>query len=278
VRDIEQLISGRRSIRTFSDRKLPADMGSQIEQLSSSLVEEDSSIFSIPIQLQLLSKELIKEKRLGTYGIIRNAQGFLTGLCDRGEDAVLSFGYTVEKILIHLRDQGIETCWLGGTFNRGAFAKLLRSEQQIIPAVLPLGYAAQKQAVPDRLLRRAAGSDKRLDMSEIFSFGSWGTPFLRRDDSDLFDALEAVRAAPSAGNKQPWRVLVSSGKNCLHLFLSESAGYRRAVGYPMQMLDMGIAMSHLYLFLRARGEDPLWYRDQEIETQRFRYIASLKRG
>jgi hypothetical protein len=179
----------------------------------------------------------------------------------------------MEKILLHLRGEGIETCWLGGTFNRGAFSKLLEHDEKlIIPAVLPLGYPAEKQALADKVIRTAAGSHKRLDMEEILLDG----PQLIDDRLDA--ALQALRAAPSASNKQPWRVSIEHSGKKIHLFLHESRGYnsKLGLGYPIQMLDMGIGMAHIHLMLSESHDNPLWYVDSD-HTDESGYVATLFR-
>jgi nitroreductase len=266
-----ELIQGRSSVRTFSGRPLPGDLQQTIEDIQQRCLQEDESIFSQPQKLHLLTKEQITANRLGTYGIIRNPQAYLTGVCEHERLSVLSFGYTMEKILLHLRGEGIETCWLGGTFNRGAFSKLLEHDEKlIIPAVLPLGYPAEKQALADKVIRTAAGSHKRLDMEEILLDGP------QLIDERLDAALQALRAAPSASNKQPWRVSIEHSGKKIHLFLHENRGYNSKLGYPIQMLDMGIGMAHIHLMLSESHDNPLWYVDSD-HIDESGYIATLFR-
>ena len=63
------------------------------------------------------------------------------------------------------------------------------------------------------------------------------------------EALETLRLAPSASNRQPWRALVAGEQ--VHLYLRRTPGYHRAGGMDLQRLDIGIAMAHLELALRA---------------------------
>jgi nitroreductase len=265
------LIAGRTSVRTFSERPLPRDLQQTIEGIQQSCLQEDVGSFSQPQKLHLLSKGQITANRLGSYGVIRHPQAYLTGVCENERLSVLRFGYMMEKILLHLRSMGIEACWLGGMFNRGAFTKLLRAEEKlIIPAVLPLGYPAEKQAIADRIIRTAAGSHKRLDMEMILLDAPHSV------DEHLDAALQALRLAPSASNKQPWRVNIEPNAENIHLFLNESRGYNSRLGYPVQMLDMGIGMAHIYLVLSEYDENPLWHVDPGHADEPG-YIATLIR-
>ena len=54
-----------------------------------------------------------------------------------------------------------------------------------------------------------------------------------------------VRLAPSAVNKQPWRVVISD--NAAHFYLNRSKGFGHEGKLDMQMIDMGIALCHFVL-------------------------------
>jgi hypothetical protein len=51
-----------------------------------------------------------------------------------------------------------------------------------------------------------------------------------------------VRLAPSAVNKQPWRVVLSENK--AHFYEKRSKGYVGEDGWDIQKIDMGIALCH----------------------------------
>ena len=65
--------------------------------------------------------------------------------------------------------------------------------------------------------------------------------------------LEAVRLAPSAVNKQPWRVVVCGDR--AHFYEKRSKGYVSADGWDIQKIDMGIALSHFELAAKEKGYD-----------------------
>ena len=60
-----------------------------------------------------------------------------------------------------------------------------------------------------------------------------------------------VRLAPSASNKQPWRIVKDGEK--FHFYLYHAKGFAKTVGFDMQKIDMGIAMCHFDLTLREEG-------------------------
>ena len=63
------------------------------------------------------------------------------------------------------------------------------------------------------------------------------------------EALELVRPAPSAVNKQPWRIVEQDGR--FHFYLKRSLP--AAEKGDVQKLDIGIALAHFVLALEAQG-------------------------
>ena len=92
------------------------------------------------------------------------------------------------------------------------------------------------------------GSRLRRPWKALF-FGRNGAPLEPAGTPASYgEALEMLRLAPSASNRQPWRALLSGRE--LHLFLQRTPGYGRATGVDLQRLDIGIAMAHFELALR----------------------------
>ena len=59
-----------------------------------------------------------------------------------------------------------------------------------------------------------------------------------------------VRLAPSAVNRQPWRILVD--QNCVHFYLKRTKGFNGGK-IDMQKIDMGIALCHFDLMCEELG-------------------------
>lgn len=86
-------------------------------------------------------------------------------------------------------------------------------------------------------------------------------------------ALDAVRLAPSAVNKQPWRVVISGDK--AHFYEKRSDRYTQN-GRDIQKIDMGIALCHFELAAAECGLDTVFeIKDPGIEVpDKTEYIAS----
>ena len=97
-------------------------------------------------------------------------------------------------------------------------------------------------------MRKGVRADSRMAFSELFFDGSFDRPL--SENTPYRDALEMVRWAPSAVNKQPWRAVISGRQ--AHFYERKSKGYTDATGWDLQKVDMGIALCHFSLGLEDR--------------------------
>jgi nitroreductase len=203
-----------------------------------------------------------KINALGTYGTIQGARLFIVGSIARFERDMEEFGYLFEKIILRATDLGLGTCWIGGVFNRDGFAeKAGVREDEILPAVTPLGYATEKRSVADSIVRWSAGSKNRRPWPQLFFHGDFETSLADGDSGLYLQPLEMLRLGPSASNRQPWRVVKEQGKNVFHLYLRRSKGYDKLIrAVDLQRIDMGIAMSHFELAAGELGLGGEWKR------------------
>jgi len=197
-------------------------------------------------------------KGLGTYGFIDGASAFIVGTVARGPRDCEDYGYLMERAILRATDLGLGTCWLGGTFSKSGFArKIGLGAGELMPAVAAVGYARDGSFSRDRI-RRMAGSNFRRPPQELFFDGAFGTALSPADAGAYAAALELVRWAPSASNKQPWRIVrTPSG---WHFFLARTKGYGKGTLLfallrlaDLQRVDLGIAMCHFELAVREAG-------------------------
>ena len=115
----------------------------------------------------------------------------------------------MESIVLYATSMGLGTCWIGGTFKKGQFAKAMQvQEGEILPIVLPIGYEKEKKSIIDKTMRLIAKCEKRKAWNEMFYFRDFSCPLTQHYTLNGFkDAFENVRLAPSAINKQPWRIV-----------------------------------------------------------------------
>ena len=203
---------------------------------------------------------------LGTYGFIKNPAGFIIGAVEAAEHALEDFGYMMEKAVLEATALGLGTCWLGGSFTQSSFARRIgKRADEIIPAVTAAGYPVPGVRERD-LLRRGARSDTRLPWETLFFDGSFCQPLTiprAIQAGGYAPALEMVRLAPSASNKQPWRILMDGSR--WHFYCRRTPGYGQGSWSftllrlaDLQRLDIGIAMCHFALTAQQLGLPGGW--------------------
>jgi nitroreductase len=173
---------------------------------------------------------------------------------------MLNMGFRMEQMILFATQQRLGTCWVGGMFTEeriGGFLGLDKGERVI--ALTPLGYPDTSfygRVAHDIIELGAMNFGRRKPLKQI-AFGSkWGSP-LETEDSELLEALECARLAPSWVNAQPWRFLIS-GKEIIAV--ADARGRYSSVrdGKCYYRLDVGIAMSHFFLAAREMGWSGSW--------------------
>lgn len=273
---IIDVIKSRHSIRTYSSEKLS-------EELKTKLLDYAKDIkgpFEAKVRLELVDKLKAAETqnaKIGTYGVIKGANAFIAGVVENGDKFLEMLGYCLEKLVLYGTSLGLGTCWLGGTFKKSEFGKVLNlKENEILPVVTPIGYEANKKSMVESIMRRFAGSDNRKTWNELFFNGNFEISLDEKSSGNYATAFEMVRLAPSASNKQPWRILKQD--NYCHFYMEKAKGYSNALGFNIQKIDMGIAMCHFEMALVEAGVNGHWeyeyYRQISVKDDNIEYIAS----
>lgn len=231
--DINEIIRARRSVRTFDGTGLAPQDAQAILEFS----EKIENPYDLPITWKLLDA--------GQYGlnspVIVGEKLYIAGKMRLVPHAEEAFGYSFEKVVLFAQSLGVGTTWIAGTMNRGAFEKAVNlADGEFMPCVSPLGYPAKKMSLRETMMRRGIRADARENFEKLFFDGSFDRP-LRADAAGKFaQALEAVRLAPSAVNRQPWRAVVCGEK--VHFY--EKRGKGDAGAWDVHKVDMGIALCH----------------------------------
>ncbi len=268
------VIRKRTSVRTYEQRPVEAE---KLERLRAFFTEVQNP-FGSKVRFELVESSA---QKIGTYGFIKGAKTYFAGCVKKGGLDVEGFGYAFEQVVLLATALGLGTCWLGGTFKRSTFIEQLKPQGEFLPAVSPLGYAAERKSLTEMAVAAGAGARKRRRFGELFFDGSVGKP-LMPDDGALKTCLEMVCIGPSASNKQPWRVIVGGGVCHFYAVLDKRYAGNTAYGFEMQRIDLGIAACHFELSARELGlpggfvvEDPQLISD-ELQTEGWRYGFSWR--
>jgi len=269
---VVELIKARKSSRTYKEIDIESETIQKLNDFIAK-INKESKISARFVFTRNEDAESAAAKKLGTYGVIKGANSFIVGVLDKGEKNALEFGRLFEKIILFATDLGLATCWLGGTFKKGDFAKNLSlAENEFIPIVSPVGYEKDKLRVVESAMRTVIGADKRKPWSELFFEENGSTPLNEISAAPYAVPLEMVRLAPSASNKQPWRIIKDN--KTLHFYVCRTKGYG-VTGYDMQKNDIGIAKCHFELTANELGLKGNWQgmKNMPIPTG-FEYVCS----
>lgn len=240
---LKDVVSNRKSVRTFLKKNLSQTVIDDLNRYISAL----DNPFSVKVRFELiLAQSLPDTVSLGTYGMIKGASDFIGVTVENTDMCLEAVGYEFEKLILYAASKGLGTCWLGGTFNKHEFAKTMEiGGNELFPAVSPIGYSAEKKRVGEKLVRLKVNADRRKPWSELFFADDFSKAITPAGAGDYASALEMVRLAPSASNKQPWRI-VKNETGC-HFYEFKLPGYSDRFTYDIQRIDMGIAACHFHL-------------------------------
>lgn len=246
---IEEAIAKRYSVRNYDEKEIEADKRKVME----SFVDSLDNPFGKKVNFHYLDSGEIKNgDKLGTYGVIKGAKHYLGTTIKSEPMALEALGYELEAVVLFLTHLGIGTCWLGGTFARKSFAKAMNVEEnELFPIITPYGYAATKKHVKEILMRKIIKADHRKEWNQLFYKDDFQTQLTKKDAGYLEFPFEMIRLAPSASNKQPWRVLLKD--NSCHFYEYKEPGYSGNFPYDIQRIDMGIAAAHFDFAVKEKG-------------------------
>ncbi len=254
-KDLSELIRKRFSCRNFRDKKLDYGTRDELERICKSI---NKGLFGE--KLSLFFVERTENDRTGIHSggfeYIMNPLYFIAGKIENTKYAYESFGYVLEQIVLKATDMDLGTCWIG-YFSPPYFHEVRLSPGEVFPAIIILGYPAEKEAPADIFnLRLFSGGDNRRKWDRLFSIKDFNNPLTADDAGTFSEPLEMLRLAPSSGNTQPWRVVKEEDKNIFHF-------YKQVISFHYELkklhnIDIGIAMCHFDLAARNAGFYGTW--------------------
>lgn len=238
-----ETMNNRKSVRTFNGEKLSSGQISELEAFA----KDVSNPFGIPVAIKLLDA---KENGLESP-VIAGETMYAAGVVEKKPYADVAFGYSFEKFIVHAYTLGLGGVMIGGTMKREVFENAAGiSDSEMMPCVTPLGVPAKKKSIKETMMRKGVGADTRMNSDKLFYDGVWGSPLTPEDD--IADVLELVRWAPSAVNKQPWRVIFKDGR--YHFYEKKNNGFNGPATGDLQKIDIGIALYHFVTGLEQKGK------------------------
>lgn len=255
---ISEIIKERTSVRTYNQNEIDKEKIVKIEEFIDNL----KGPFNEKVRFKIInSKETLKGEKIGTYGIIKGANIFIAVAYENGEMALEEVGYEMEKLILFVTSLGLGTCWIGGTFNKSEFSKAMElKDNETLPIVTPIGRNEDKKRFIERAMKFFTKSKKRKEWYELFFLRDFSVPLTPVINLGYFkEVLENVRLAPSALNKQPWRIVKDSNK--FHFYINSPKIKNDKLTFDIHRIDMGIAMCHFDLTCRKIGLEGIFIKD-----------------
>lgn len=187
--EFTDVILSRRSIRSFSDRKIPENVLNEMleaARLSPSSQNKQCWRFII-VQNKKTRKILaLKSGFIGKFNFfIKDAPIIIVACADPSKSIRLNKQdyYLVDttiafhQMMLTAWNHGVGSCWLAG-FDEQKVKEILDIPIKIrVIAMSPFGYSKDKASLYDKALKTFAGSKKRLDLNKMVMYDVWGNDF-----------------------------------------------------------------------------------------------------
>lgn len=201
---------------------------------------------------------------IGSYGKVKDAPGYIAFIGNMDDPFVQeAVGYTGEGVILEATAMGLNTCWVGGFFNRDDVATRIdiKSSEKIL-AITPLGYARKSESIEEKLMTGFGHTHRRKSSSKLLSGMTLGNA-----PDWIKVSIQAARLAPSAINRQPWG---------FHLGDSDITVFVRTSDPELTIskrLDCGIAMMHIELGAMSCGIKGTWEAQKAPDVSKFNVLA-----
>lgn len=262
-------IKDRKSVRTYDDRQITDHDKDALLQY----IRTVQNPFGVPVEFRLLNA---KEHDLSSPVVI-GAEDFIAAKTSRVKNFEIGYGYSFESLCLYAKSLGIGTVLLASSINRETFEKVMDlKENEVMPLATPVGYPAAKRSIREVLMRKGINADNRIPFEKLF-FDEGFDKGLTVEKAGIFaNALEMLRWAPSAVNKQPWRAVVRGDK--VHFY--EAKSLKDSPLGDLQKIDLGIGLAHFDLTLKEEGIAGRFVeQDPGIKTaDQVQYIISYEKN
>lgn len=210
--DIRKAIEERHSVRSYLDTPIEGEVLARLEEA----IEEANREGELHIQL-IRDEPGAFSGLLAHYGKFSGVRNYLAVVGKRADDLDVRAGYWGEKVVLTAQDAGLNTCWVGGTFNRFRVRYEVGPGEKLV-CVIAIGYGAE-QGRP----HRSKSTESCCDFAESGTVPEW-----------FAEGMSAAMLAPTAMNQQRFK---------FRLFEDHTIVGSTAPG-PFTAVDLGIATFH----------------------------------
>lgn len=212
---IREAMEKRHMVRQYKDTVLSKDVVEKLKDRIGALNQEFHLNLSLHLEDGAAFSDLIGKT------LVRNAKNFIILAADPGEGVEEKIGYASADIMLYAQELGLNTWWVGASFNKEAVKK--ESPDHTVYGVISVGYG-DNQGVPHQ----------SKDDFEVCSYEGEAPQWFK-------DGVEYALMAPTAFNRQ--------------LFYIKGKGNTVTIEYKagdFQGIDTGLVKYH---FEKAAGKE-----------------------
>lgn len=246
------VIQNRKSVRAFSDKKVP---GSSLQEIKSYYTTSVKRLVpELKTDLFLFGEEAkaALEGAAGYNQFLVGAPEYLVLLSEAHPFAQLNAGYIMEDLVLNITDMGLDSCWV--TFADSAQVKTslgIESDMDVA-AIVAVGYGVKttkrlrlnilSMSNVDIKAKRHYVEPKR-GIDEMVFLDSWGNTHKVNDyigffDDMLWEAFYAASLSPSYLNRQAYGFVIRDG---IITLVSRPDAYNTKIDGD---LSLGIVLLH----------------------------------
>ncbi len=157
---LQEAMKARHMVRKYTDKAIPADIVAKLNER----VKQNNEQYGLSIKLMINDGSAVP----GVIKLIlaKGVNNFFIMAGPRGADERL--GYCGADLMLYAQTLGLNTWWVGGTYNRKGAAE--KSEGAIPVGVIAVGYG-QTQGVPHKTKTADAVCSYEGDVHEWFRNG-----------------------------------------------------------------------------------------------------------
>ena len=215
--EIREAIRARHSVRKYLDMPITGEMKEKLE----TLIRECNEESGLHIQLVLNDAECFRTL-LAHYGWFEKVNNYVAIVGSKElPDLEEKGGYYGQKIVLAAQQEGLNTCWVAGTYKKGKCRAEKAADEKII-CVIAIGYGENQGTKHKSKPLAKLCSVKEEDMPGWFRNG-----------------VKGAMMAPTAMNQQKFTISLEDGEAVI------TAGRG-----PLTKIDLGIVK---YNFEAASG-------------------------
>lgn len=246
------LIENRKSVRAFTDKKVPAAVLAEIETYYNVSVKRLVPEIKTELMIFDFGAREALEGAAGYNNFLVGAPQYLVLLSESHELAQLNAGYVMEDLILKLTHMDLNSCWL--TFHDSEQVKKAMgiATDLDVAAIAAFGYGEKTTKRPrlnilsmsnvDIIAKRHYSEPKRSIYEMVF-MNTWGNTlnldeYIGFYDNMLWEAFHAASLAPSYLNRQAYGFVIHDGFVTL---------VRRPDAYTTDLdgkLSLGVVLHH----------------------------------